>query len=453
MKILKFGSAWRKGYLAIRSRLYGTGKREPWFNTRYFDLDQDKEIVKKYSFESGVLPVTVKRFIQFLLFVGIFLSVNSSVMAAGVTLHFFWASGCPHCASEKVFLQTIKEKYPQLTIKDYEVTSDRQNLELLQKIGSELKADISGVPFTVIGKEYFVGYYDNETTGKDIDEAVRCAIESGCDDLINTLLTDKRTQSLSQEQVKGIPETLKVPILGELEVKNLSLPSLTFIVALLDGFNPCAMWTLLFLISLLLGMKDRKRMWILGIAFIVTSAFVYFLFLSAWLNLFLFLGFVVWVRIFIGLVALGSGGYYLKDYWKNEKSSCKVMGNQKRQKIFERIRSVTQRRHFIFALGGIMLLAVAVNMVELICSAGLPAIYTKILSLSRLPSWQYYLYLLLYILIFMLDDLFVFFTALITLRAVGIQNKYLRISHLIGGLLMVIIGLLLLFKPEVLMFG
>jgi len=346
----------------------------------------------------------------------------------------------------------LREKYPQLTIKDYEITYSHKNLQLLQQVGVELQADVSGVPFTVVGKEYFAGYLSDETTGQEIEKVVKCAIENGCEDLVAGLSPEENTQQPIQ-QVKGIPDILKVPILGELRVKTLSLPFLTFIIALLDGFNPCAMWTLLFLISLLLGTKDRKRMWVLGIAFIVSSALVYFLFLSAWLNLFLFLGFVVWLRILIGLVALGAGGYNLRDYWVNKKGGCNVMGDEKRQKIFEKIRAVTQKRQFILALGGIVLLAIAVNMVELICSAGLPAIYTQILSLSNLPRWQYYLYLTFYILIFMLDDLFVFFTAMITLQAVGIQSKYSQYSHLIGGVLMLVIGLLLLFKPEWLMFG
>lgn len=358
----------------------------------------------------------INKIIKFLLAVGVFLLLVKPALATEATLHFFWASGCPHCAKEKVFLNTLKAKYPQLVIKDYEITNNRKNLELLQKAGAELEADVSGVPFTVIGKQYFSGYLSDETTGKDIEAAII-----------------------------GIPTNFKYG--------HLPLPLLTLVVALLDGFNPCAMWTLLFLIGLLLGMKDRKRMWALGIAFIASSAFVYFLFLSAWLNLFLFLGFVVWVRILIGLVALGAGGYYLRDYWVNKKGSCNVMGDEKRKKVFEKLKTVTQNKKFLLALGGIILLAFAVNLVELICSAGLPAIYTQVLSLAQLPKWQYYLYLIFYILIFMLDDLVIFFTAMFTLRAVGIDNKYSRLSHLIGGILMLIIGLLLLFKPELLMFG
>jgi thiol-disulfide isomerase/thioredoxin len=392
-----------------------------------------------------------KKIIRYLLTGGVFLLLVKPVLATETTLHFFWASGCPHCAEEKIFLETLKEKYPQLTVRDYEITYNRENLELLQKVGLELEVDVSGVPFTIVGKEYFAGYLNDETTGREIEKAVECAVRDGCEDLVSALSPRGIQEPLPQ--VRGIPETLKLPIVGELPVKGLSLPLLTFIIALLDGFNPCAMWTLLFLISLLLGMKDKKRMWILGMAFIVASALVYFLFLSAWLNLFLFLGLVVWVRMVVGLVALFAGGYNLRDYWTNKKGGCQVMGDEKRQKIFEKIRGIAQKRQFVLALGGIILLAIAVNMVELVCSAGLPAIYTQILSLANLPGWQYYLYLSFYILIFMLDDLVVFFTAMVTLQAVGIPSKYSRYSHLIGGFLMLVIGILLLFKPEWLMFG
>lgn len=395
----------------------------------------------------------LKNIFKFLLVIGMFFFLIKPAFAENdVTIHFFWASGCPHCAKEEVFLEKLKAEYPNLIIKDYEITTSSANINLLQKVGAKLQTDVSGVPFTVIGEEYFIGYLNDETTGKEIENAVSCASESECKDVI-TGLSQEEKQTSEEEQIKGVPQTITVPLLGELQVKNLSLPILTLVVAALDGFNPCAMWTLLFLISLLLGFKDRKRMWILGTAFITTSAFAYFLFLSAWLNLFLFLGLVVWIRIAIGLVALGTGGYYLRDYWKNKNGGCAVTGSEKRQKIFEKIRSIVQKRQLILALGGIMLLAIAVNMVELICSAGLPAVYTKILSLSNLQTWQYYLYLIFYIFIFMLDDLVVFFTAMITLQATGIQSKYSRFSHLIGGALMLIIGILLLFKPQWLMFA
>lgn len=248
-------------------------------------------------------------------------------------------------------------------------------------------------------------------------------------------------------------ESFTLPIFGTIQTANLSLPVLSIVMGILDGFNPCAMWTLLFLISLLLGMKNKKRMWILGMTFIATSAFIYFLFLTAWLNFFLILGFVFWVRIAIGLIAIGVGIYNLRDYQTNKDGACKVTGDEKKRKTFDKLKNITHEKKFILALGGIIILAFAVNLVELVCSAGLPAIYTQILSISNLSPGQHYFYILIYIFFFMIDDLIVFGIAMITLHAVGIQSKYSRFSRLIGGILMLIIGGLLLFKPEVLMFG
>jgi len=171
------------------------------------------------------------------------------------------------------------------------------------------------------------------------------------------------------------------------------------------------------------------------------------------LNFFLFVGFIAWVRIIIGLIALGAGGYSLREYYVNKNAACKVTAPKKRQAVFQKLKQITQRKEFIFALGGIILLAFAVNLIELVCSAGLPAIYTHVLSLNNLPRWKYYLYLLTYVFFFMIDDLFVFLTAMITLKAIGIQSKYARYSSLFGGIIIIILGILLLFKPEWLMFG
>ena len=194
-------------------------------------------------------------------------------------------------------------------------------------------------------------------------------------------------------------------------------------------------------------------MWILGSTFIIVSALAYFLFLAAWLNLFLFLGFIRVIRVVIGLVAIGSGGYHLKSYWQNRDGSCEVVDDEKRAKIIDRLRKITEQKFFWLAVLGIVGLAFAVNLIELVCSAGLPAIYTQILALAKLSTPGYYLYLLLYIFIFTLDDLLVFIIAMTTLQAVGISSKYTRWSNLIGGIIIFILGILLIFKPGWVMFG
>jgi len=384
----------------------------------------------------------------FTLLLFFFLGIPAFGQGEKINLYFFWSKGCPHCVREKIFLEKLGSKYPRLNIVNLE-TSQPETINLWKEAGEKLGIGIGPTPLTIIGNYHFVGFLDEKTTGEQIEKAVKDVFKNGCTDIFEKEAEEKKCE----ETEKNIPETIKLPILGEVKTKNISLPLLTLVLGLLDGFNPCAMWTLLFLISLLLGMKNRKRMWILGLAFIITSALVYFLFMTAWLNLFLFVGIVLWVRILVGLVALGAGGFSIREYFKNKDGGCKVTGDEKRKQVFAKIRLIAQRPNLLVALTGIILLAFAVNLVELICSAGLPAVYTQVLSLNKLSLWQYYLYLLGYIFFFMFDDLLVFFIAMITLKAFGIEGKYARFSRLFGGMLMLVIGALLIFKPEWLMFG
>jgi len=213
------------------------------------------------------------------------------------------------------------------------------------------------------------------------------------------------------------------------------------------------MWALVFLITLLFHMKDRRKMWILGGTFILVSGIVYFLFLAAWLNVMFVLGGLGWMRAVIGLVALGGGGWYLYEWKTAPPAGCVVTNESQKERLLERMRGAIGQKSFLLSLGGIIVVAVLINAVELVCSAGLPAVYTQIIALHDLPFWAYYGYLLLYVLFFMLDDMIVFGAAMATLRLTGINAKYTRISHLIGGILMIIIGMLLIFKPELLLFG
>jgi thiol-disulfide isomerase/thioredoxin len=378
-----------------------------------------------------------------------------------VVVNQFYGEGCPHCAKEEIFLLELEQKYPELKVKRFEIYYNLDNYQLLGQVANYLGVQVGGVPFLVIGEEYFIGF--SSEIGKTIETQIQKCIQEGCEDVLVSL--DKVEDQIEEPTPTNIPEktqenlettqldSVVLPILGEQQLSKLSLPLLTVVLAFLDGFNPCAMWTLMFLISLLLGMNDRKRMWILGTTFIFVSGLVYFLFLSAWLNLFLIIGYLVWVRALIGVVAIFAGYLYLKDFWVNKDGACQISGGEQKQKVFTKLKEITQKQQLWLALSGIALLAIAVNMVELICSAGLPAIFTQVLSLSDLPIWQYYLYLVVYVIIFMLDDLFVFFMAMFTLKSIGVDGKYSRYSHLIGGILMLIIGVLLLVKPEWLMFG
>lgn len=394
----------------------------------------------------------------------LFFTSTAAQAANNVKVYFFWGEGCPHCAKEKELLKYYTHKYSYVELLDFELYNNYNNGQILSEVADILKSRVDGVPFTVIGDKTFSGYSEN-VSPEQISERIEYCHNNKCSDSLATLFVQEPRDnsnielSHAQEQMVNVDEPTKeknlinVPGLGEVDAINFSLPLITIVMGVLDGFNPCALWTLLFLISLLLGMENKKRMWALGSAFIVVSASVYFLFMAAWLNFILFIGFVIWVRLLIGCIALLGGSYNLKEFLFNKNGGCKVTNDEKRQKIFTRIREIIQQKSFWLAFFGIIILAFAVNLVELICSAGLPAIYTQILALNNLPVWQYYAYILLYIFFFMLDDLFIFFVAMATLHMAGISTKYSRVSKLIGGILMIIIGILLIFKPEWLMFG
>ena len=419
-------------------------------------------------FYSNSMIKTIK-----ILFAGLFfiLFAFQAFAREPVRLYFFYGDGCPHCAKEEKFFDRLEQKNKNIEIYKYEVWRNKENADKLALIADKLNVKVGGVPFLIIGDEAITGYYSDAITGAKIEAIIDKYIRDGCEDVVGPFIG---LESETKECIHGceadsecvhncgcgadkrkseIPKTIALPIFGEMAVKDFSLPALTILIGALDGFNPCAMWTLIFLISLLLGMKNKKRMWILGSAFIAASGMVYFLFLAAWLNLFLYLGFVFWIRTTIALVALASGGYHLWDAWRNRGGGCHVTADPKRKKIFNKLRQAATQKQFWLALLGIIVLAAAVNLVELVCSAGLPAVYTQILALSNLPAWQYYSYLILYIFVFMLDDMIIFFVAMITLQMKTISSKYSRYSSLAGGVIMLIIGLLLLFKPGWLMFG
>ncbi len=381
-----------------------------------------------------------------------FANAGQASDADKTTIYLFGAKGCPHCLVEKQFLEDLQKRDNNINLLYLELTESKENREVFNKAGKLLGAEVAGVPFTVVGNLYVVGWHDEQTTGLALKKAVQKVRQDNLPDIVAALLPSPSPSPPSQEK-RAIPDKIKLPIFGEIELKYLSLGLLTVIFGALDGFNPCAMWVLVFLISLLLGMEDRKKMWILGSLFIFSSGFVYFLFMTAWLNLFIFIGLILWVRIIIGLVALGAGIYNLKEFFTNKFGACKLTVGERRQRTLERIKALVRNQSFWLAVGGIVCLAFAVNLVELLCSLGLPVIYTEILTLNALPFWEYYLYLFLYIFIFILDDILVFVAAMITLQLVGGTTKYKQWSDLIGGIVMLIIGVLLIFKPEMLMFG
>jgi glutaredoxin len=349
-------------------------------------------------------------------------------------IYFFYSAICPHCAEGEEFLENLEKKYPEIEIKKYELLYHPENKEILKDFYEKYqvpRGERGRVPVTFTPTRYFIGF--NQQIAEELESCLKECLGEG----------------------EVTPQKIKIPFFGEIETAKMSLPVLTVALGALDGLNPCAMWILLFLIALAINTRSRKRMWLIGGTFILASGVVYFLFLTAWLNLFLAISYVNLTRILIGIFALGVGIWQIKNFLTYHPGVCKVLGLKSRLEkgLTERAEKIVASPLTFTMIGGLIVLALGVNLVEFFCSAGLPTIYTRILALAELSSLSYYLYLLLYTFIFMLDDLIIFSLAVITLSRIGFTEKYNYWATLIGGLLILILGILLIFKPELLMFG
>lgn len=378
-----------------------------------------------------------------------------------VNIYLFHSYTCKHCKEEIKLLDELEKEYDNIKVYKYEV-NENGNGELLKNISEIMGSKVTGTPYTIIGNKVFSGY-DYENSKGRFKGAIEYYSKYGYEDKVGEYISSiplpsyevKDTDPNVDEYINDyISYKVKLPLIGEVKLKNLTLPLVTVVIGLADGFNPCAMWVLLFLISMLIGMKDKKRMWILGSTFLLTSALIYLIFMMSWLNLANLLISVVWVRVIIAVVSLVGGFINLRGYIKHRKvSGCDVVDDKKRNRIITRIKKFTTEKNFWLAILGVIVLAISVNVVELACSAGLPVMFIEILSLNNLTAIEEIIYIVLYMLFFLLDDFVVFVIAMTTLSLTGVSSKYGNLSKLIGGILMLLIGLLLMFKPEWIMFN
>ena len=376
-----------------------------------------------------------------------------------INLHLFYGDGCPHCAQEEEFLDDYLKEEKDINLIKYEVWDNKDNQELLAKVQDELNERSSGVPYLVIGDKVIVGYIGGIT-----DENIKSTVKSmkksdSYEDYVTKIINNEEIKPKAEKkevpELKETDEKVTVPILGKVNPKKVSLPILSVVLGLVDGFNPCAMWILIFLITMLINSKDRKRMWILGLTFILTSGLVYLAFMLTWLNLATFISKIVYVRMAVALVALSVGFINLNKFYQSTKKDdgCDVVDKKDRKKIMNQIMKITKEKSFLIAIAGIILLAASVNIIEMMCSIGLPLLFTQILAMNNLGFGSYMLYMLIYIIFFLIDDIIIFAIAMTTFKVTGISTKYNKYSHLVAGILMILIGLLLFIKPSILMFN
>jgi thiol-disulfide isomerase/thioredoxin len=367
------------------------------------------------------------------------------VASKKVELYLFWGYGCPHCTKEKVFLEKLQQKYPQLEVKSYEIWRNKGNAIFFVKMAEAYGIKATSVPTTFIGNfEPIVGYSNDEVTGKKIEERVKYCIEHVCTDPLIISEKPERKETINKEEGKIIT----LPIFGNMDTSRMALPVLTIILAGLDSFNPCAFFVLFLLLGMLVYARSRKRMLLIGGTFVFFSGFIYFLFMAAWLNIFLHAGQLEIITKIAGLIALTIAAINIKDFFFFKKGVSLSVPEKAKPKLFERMRNLLKATSLPSMMIGTIVLAIAANTYELLCTVGFPIVFTRVLTLNNLQTLQYYLYLIFYNVIYVIPLGVVVLIFAITLGSKKLTEWQGQVLKLISGLMMLGLGVVLLINPD-----
>ncbi len=365
---------------------------------------------------------------------------NNGTCTDNLTVHFFYLPTCPHCAEQKPFNAELMAEYPQVAWVQHDIstTTEAQFMSQMMK-DNGMEGDNLRVPMTFIGNNYILGFESKATTGVQLKAML-------ADYVSKNPQAANNSSSANESRF-----TLDIPFIGKTNLTEMSLPALAIVLGLVDGFNPCAMWVLVYLIALVAELNDKRRMWLIVGTFLLASGILYFLFMTAWLNLFLLVGYLRPIMIIIGLIALGSGILAVREYLLTRgRPVCKIGDEEEKLSTMSRMKEIISSPLTLSTVFAIIALAFAVNSVEFMCSAGIPAVFSQVLALSNLGGLEYYGYILLYTLFFMIDDVIIFSVAAFALSSSDFTQRYAGFSKIVGGTILFLLGLMMLFAPGLL---
>jgi thiol-disulfide isomerase/thioredoxin len=373
-----------------------------------------------------------------------------------VRLYYFYSPTCPHCQAAAPFLDELDARWPWLEVQKYAVKDNRKNARFYYETALSLGTQALSVPGFIFCRQVLIGYDTAETTGAELARAIEACHEQRLANPGTPLPAPGAAGGAGAgggaTTLAGEPPgtTVNLPFVGSVDAKALSLPVLTLVLAGMDAFNPCAFFVLLFLLSLLVHARSRARMAVVGGTFVLFSGLVYFVFMAAWLNVFLVAGELRVVTVIAGLLALTVAALNIKDYfWFKEGPSLSIPESAK-PGLFRRMRDIVGTGNLGPMLASTVLLAIVANSYELLCTAGFPMVYTRVLTLAELETWEYYAWLAAYNVIYVIPLLLIVIVFVRTMGARKLTEREGRILKLVSGFMMLGFGLLLLVAPQLL---
>jgi len=353
-----------------------------------------------------------------------------------VHLYFFWSLACPHCLEARPFIEAIPKSRPWVKLHALELTRHPENVRHYLALADQVGQPAQYVPGLLFCGRMQTGWDDAATSGQALLaelDACRAAAKSGG----------------ALDVARALPEPVfSVPLLGEVALDGTSLPLMTVLIAGLDAFNPCAFFVLLFLLSMLVHQHSRARMLAIGGVFVLVSGLMYFAFMAAWLNLFQMFGQLAWVTLAAGAVALAIGLVNVKDFFFFGRGVSLSIPESRKPAIYQRARAILAAGNVPAMLAATVLLAAAVNVYELLCTAGFPMVYTRLLTLQDLGPAEHYLYLALYNLVYVIPLAVIVGVFAFTLGARKLTEREGRLLKLMSGVMMLQLGMLLVWAPN-----
>jgi glutaredoxin len=397
----------------------------------------------------GVAVTSSKRSIAWLLALvaSLITAWVPAIAMAGTTIEFYTRPGCPHCVEARRFLDEETLRRADITIVVHDVTRDRLALDRLRELADRSGISTPGVPAFAVGDRLLVGFDPDTTPGR-----LRALIAGAGDAAQDSAACGAESTPCEARPDDSPDDAIALPLVGQVSADALGLPLFTVAVGLIDGFNPCATWVLLFLLAMLVNLQNRSRMALIAGTFVLVSGLVYFAFMAAWLTFFMVIGISQPVRFVLAAFAVLAGAVNIKDFFALGHGPSLSIPDSAKPGLYARMRAILRAERLGRAMIGIVVLAFLVNLIELLCTAGLPALYTAILTSRGLPTWEYYAYLALYIAAYMLDDAILVTIGVVTLGKRKLQERGGRWLKLISGLVMLGLGVALLFFPALLGF-
>jgi glutaredoxin len=374
-------------------------------------------------------------------------AVISERLRAMCEITLYTRPGCPRCAAAKAWLPAAAARHPGFAVAYVDLVTDAAGRTALAELVKRHGVGGASIPVLHVCNAVVVGFDQAATTGARIEKLL-ARWTSECPGAVGEDITG----AVEDEDIIVEPTGIDVPLFrwldGRLDPAQLGMPLFTIAVGLVDGFNPCAMWVLLLLLSILVNLDDRWKIVAIAGTFVVVSGAAYYAFMAAWLNVFEWIGYLRAVQVALGLVAVVIGTIHVKDFFAFKQGVSLSIPEAAKPGIYQRIRRIVNAENLGAAIAGAFALAVLVNIVELLCTAGLPALYTSILSQQGYGPVGRYGYLLLYILAYMFDDALMVAGVVWSLSRFKLQESGGRWLKLVSGGVMLLLGCVMLFKPE-----